>query len=66
MKSVLISIQPYWAQYRLSFGEENKVTITNEGSFTEIIEHMLTKEAYNKIVSSSPMIVDIESEVEAE
>lgn len=55
------SIDP---QYRLSFGEENKVTITDEGNFFEMTEYMLTKEAYNKIVSSSPMIVDFESEVQ--
>ena len=55
------SIDP---QYRLSFGEENKVTITDEGNFLEMTEYMLTKEAYNKIVSSSPMVVDLESEVQ--
>lgn len=57
------SIDP---QYRLSFGEENKVTITGEGNFLEMTEYMLTKEAYNKIVSSSPMVVDLESEVQGE
>lgn len=54
------SIDP---SYRLDFGEENKVSYTNEGSFWGYKDYMLTKEAYNKVVSNSPMIVDIESEV---
>lgn len=53
------SIDP---EYRISFGKENKVIYTNEGSFWGYKDYVLTKEAYNKIVSASPMIVDIESE----
>lgn len=54
------SIDP---SFQLDFGEENKVSYTNEGSFWGYKDYMLTKEAYNKVVSNSPMIVDIESEV---
>ena len=57
------SINP---KYRIDFGEENKVIYTNEESFWGYKDYVLTKEAYNKIVSSSPMVVDIESEVEGE
>ena len=47
--------------HHISFGEENKVICTNEGSFWETKEYILTQEAYNKIVSNSPMIVNLES-----
>ena len=57
------SIDP---SFQLDFGEENKVLYTNEESFWGYKDYMLTKEAYNKIVSNSPMIVDIESEDEEE
>lgn len=53
------SINP---KYRLDFGGENKVIYTNEESFWGYKDYVLTKEAYNKIVSSSPMIIDLESE----
>lgn len=55
------SINP---KYRIDFGEENKVIYTNEESFWGYKDYVLTKEAYNKIVSSSPMVIDIESEVD--
>lgn len=54
------SIDP---EYRISFGKENKVIYTNEESFLGYKDYVLTKETYNKIVSSSPMLVDLESEV---
>jgi hypothetical protein len=53
------SIDP---EYRIDFGKENKVIFTNEESFWGYKDYVLTKEAYNKIVSSSPMIIDLESE----
>ena len=53
------SIDP---EYRIDFGKENKVIFTNEESFLGYKDYVLTKEAYNKIVSSSPMIIDLESE----
>ena len=53
------SIDP---KYRIDFGKENKMIFTNEESFWGYKDYVLTKEAYNKIVSSSPMITDLESE----
>ena len=49
-------------KYRIDFGEENKVIYTNEESFWGYKDYVLTREAYNKIVFSSPMIVELESE----
>ena len=54
------SIDP---EYRISFGKENKVIYTNEESFWGYKDYVLTREAYNKIVSSSPMIIDISEEL---
>lgn len=56
-KYVTDSIDP---SFQIDFGDENKVLYTNEGSFWGYKDYVLTKEAYNKIVSSSPMVVDIE------
>lgn len=48
---------PSW---QLSFGEENKVVYTNEDSFWGYKRYVLTQETYNKIVSSSPMVVNVD------
>ena len=56
-KYVTDNIDP---SFQLDFGDKNKVLFTNEDSFWGYKDYVLTKEAYNKIVSSSPMVVDIE------
>ena len=53
---VTVDIDP---SYQLTIGEENKVIYTNEGDFLGYRHCMLTQEAYNKIVSSSPMVVNV-------
>jgi hypothetical protein len=50
----------------LVIGNENKIVYVNEGNiwncYCEYI--MLTQDVYDKMVSSSPMVVSIESEVD--
>lgn len=53
---ITVSVDP---SYRISFGDDNKVLYTNEDSIWGYRDYILTNEAYNKIVSSSPQVVDI-------